>query len=67
MFLHFSYVYDTSDNDSETVLRLNRSKYSKNVISSYLNINSIGNKFDGVRAAIANYVDIFIASETKVN
>ena len=67
MFLYFSYVYDTSDNDSETVLRLNRSKYSKNVICSYLNINSIGNKFDGVRAAIANYVDIFIASETKVN
>ena len=46
-----------SDNDSETALRLNRSKYSKNIFS-YLNINSIRNKFDSVRAIIVNYVDI---------
>ena len=57
----------TSDNDSETTLRLNRSKYSKNIIFSYLNINSIRNKFDSVRAAIVNYVDIFIAAETKID
>ena len=56
-----------SDNDSETALRLNRSKYSKNIIFSYLNINSIRNKFDSVRAAIVNYVDILIAAETKIN
>ena len=49
------------------LLRLNRSKYSKNIIFSYLNINSIRNKFDSVRAAIVNYVDIFIAVETKIN
>ena len=41
----------TSDNGSETALRLNRSKYSKNIFS-YLNINSIRNTFDSVRAAI---------------
>ena len=57
----------TSDNDSEAALRLNRSKYSKNIIFSYLNINSIRNKFDSVRAAIVNYVDILIAAETKIN
>ena len=57
----------TSDNDSETALRLNRSKHSKNIIFSNLNINSIRNKFDNVRAAIVNYVDIFIAAQTKIN
>ena len=29
--------------------------------------NSVRNKFDGVRAALVNYVDIFIAAETKIN
>ena len=56
-----------SDNDSETALRLNRSKYSKNLIFSYLNINFVRNKFDSVRVAIVNYVDTFIAAETKIN
>ena len=60
-------MFMKSDNDSETGLRLNRSKYSKNIIFSYLNINSIRNKFDSVRAAITNYVDILIAAETKIN
>ena len=32
-----------------------------------MNINAIRNKFDSVRAAIVNYVDIFIATETKIN
>ena len=56
-----------TDNDFETALSLNRSKYSKNIIFSYFNINSIRNKFDSVRRAIVNYVDIFIAAETKIN
>ena len=60
-------MFMTNDDDSETALRLNRSKYSKNIILSYLNINSTRNKFDSVRAALLNYVDIFIATETKIN
>ena len=56
----------TNDDDSETALRLNRSKYSKNLFS-YLNINSTRNKSDNFRAALLNYVDIFIATETKIN
>ena len=60
-------MFMKSDNDSETALRLNRSKYSKNIIFSCFNINSIRNKFDSVRAAIVNYVDIVIAAETKIN
>ena len=60
-------MFMTSDNDSETALRLNRSKYSKNIIFSDLNINSIRNKSDNVRAAMVNYVGIFIAAQTKIN
>ena len=56
-----------TDNDFETALSLNRSKYSKNIIFFYLNINSIRNKFDSVKTAIVNYVYIFIAAETKMN
>ena len=51
-----------SDDYSQTALRLNSSKYLKYIIFSYLNINSIRNTFDSVRAAVVNYVDIFIES-----
>ena len=56
----------TSDTDSEIALKLNRSKYSKNIIFSYLNINSIRNRSDSVRVAKFNYVDIFIADEETI-
>ena len=32
-----------------------------------MNINSIRNKFDSVRAAIVHYIDILIAAETKIH
>ena len=32
-----------------------------------MNINSIRNKFDSVSAALVDYVDIFIATVTKIN
>ena len=54
-------------NDYKTALRLNLSKCSKNVIFSYLAITSIRNKFDSVRVALINYVDIFIVTKTKIN
>ena len=60
-------IFRATDNDSETALRLNRSKNSKNIIFSYLNINSIRNTFDSVKAALVDYIDIFIAAETKIN
>ena len=65
--LSTSSLSTATDNDSETTLRLNRSKYSKNITFSYLNVNSIRNKFDSVRAALVDYVDILIAAETKIN
>ena len=46
---------------------MNRSKTSKNIIFSYLNINSIRNTLGGIRAALVNYIDIFIVAETKIN
>ena len=48
-------MFMTSDNDFETALRLNRSKYSKNLIFSYLNINS----------SQGGYSRYFIAAQTK--
>ena len=60
-------MFRATDNDFETDLRLNRSKHSEYMIFSYLNINSIRNKFDSPRAALVNYVDIFIAADTKIN
>ena len=60
-------MFGATDNVSETTLRLNRSKNSKNIVFSYLNTNSIRNKFDSVKGAQVNYVDVFIAAETKIN
>ena len=48
-------------------LKIESFEILKNIIFSYLNINSIRNKFGSVRAALVDYVDIFIAAETKIN
>ena len=56
-----------TDNDSESALKLNHSKNSINIIFSCLNINSIKNKFDNVRAALFNYDNIFTVAETMIN
>ena len=48
-------------------LRLNRSKYSKNIIFSHLNINSIRNKFENLKDVVSNHVDILVSAETKTD
>ena len=53
--------------DFTVTLRLNRSKYSKNIIFSHLNINSIRNKFENLKEVVSNYVDIFVIAEAKIN
>ena len=53
--------------DFTGTLRLNRSKYSKNIIFSHLNVNSIRNKFENVKEVISNYVDIPVIAETKID
>ena len=44
-----------------------RMKYPKNVIISYININSIRNKFDSFSQIIRGIVDILIIAETKLD
>ena len=39
-------------------LKLNRSKYSKNIIFSHLIINSIKNKLQNLKEVVSNHVDI---------
>ena len=53
--------------DFADTLRLNRSKYSKNIILSHLNINSIRNKFENLKEVVSNHVDILAIAETKVD
>ena len=44
-----------------------RLKNPKKVIMGHLNINSIPNKFDGIMDLVANKLDIFLISETKID
>ena len=65
MFMHFSFVQGNwyqfpNDFKIESFGKL------KNIIFSYLNINSM-RKFDRVKGAVVDYINIFIAAETKIN
>ena len=44
-----------------------RKKHPKNVIISYLNINSIRNKFENIMDMIGNNIDVIIFGETKLD
>ena len=41
--------------------------YPNNIIIGHLNINSIRNKFEMLSSSIAQYVDILMLSETKLD
>ena len=56
----------SNEADFTVTLRLNRSKYSKNIFS-HLNINSIRNKFENLKEVTINHVDIFVLAETKID
>ena len=56
----------SNEADFTVTLRLNRSKYSKNIFS-HLNINSIRNKFENLKEVVSNYVDILVIAETKID
>ena len=53
--------------DFTVTLRLNRSKYLKNIVFSHLNINSIRNKFENLKDVVSNHVDILVIAETKID
>ena len=44
-----------------------RCKFPKNIFISYLNINSIRNKFDALGALVSSYFDILSVAETKLD
>ena len=44
-----------------------RIKYPKNVVISYLNINSIRNKFENFSSIIEKHVDVLVIAETKLD
>ena len=56
----------SNEADLTNTLRLNRSKYSKNVIFSHLNINCIRIKFATLKEIVSNNVNILTIGETKI-
>ena len=57
----------SNEADFTDTLSLNRFKYSKNIIFSHLNINSIRSKFENMKEVVSNHVDILVIAETKIN
>ena len=54
-------------NDIFNKLRDFRAKIRKNLIVSYLNINSIRNKFESLKTVVCNNLDIITIAETKLD
>ena len=48
-------------------LQFIREKNRKNVIFSYLNVNSIRNKFEDLKVMVTPFIDIFCVAETKID
>ena len=59
----------TAENESDInlVLRKLRVSYPNNVIIGHLNINSIRNKFEMLQFLLADYIDILMISESKLD
>ena len=57
----------SDENNIKDTLQNYRVNDTKNVIFSYLNINSIRNKFDRLQEIIGQNIDILTMSETKLN
>ena len=53
--------------DDMLVLKNLRVSYPNNIIIGHLNINSIRNKFEMLSMSVAQYVDILMLSETKLD
>ena len=54
---------------SDTVAKLNemRCKHPKNIILSYININSIRNKLSNLETLVGDLVDVLSIAETKID
>ena len=53
--------------DDMLVLKNLRVSYPNNIIIGHLNVNSICNKFEMLSLSVAQYVDILMLSETKLD
>ena len=61
---------ETPKNNSEDdmlVLKNLRISYPNNIIIGHLKMNSIRNKFEMLNSSVAQYVDILMLSETKLD
>ena len=56
----------TANTDISQILKGLRLSNPKNVILSYLNVNSIRNKFENLREIIKQNVDVLAVAETKI-
>ena len=56
----------TAKIDISQILKGLRLSNPKNVILSYLNVNSIRNKFENLREIIKQNVDVLAVAETKI-
>ena len=70
-FFFFSQIDSETPNnnslDDILVLKNLRVSYPNNIIIGHLNINSIRNKFEMLSLSVAQYVDILMLSETKLD
>ena len=57
----------TAEIDISQILKGLRLSNPKNVILSYLNVNSIRNKFENLREIIKQNVDVLAVAETKID
>ena len=42
-------------------------KFTKNLFFGHLNVNSVRNKFEGIKFLIKNKLDVFLVSKCKLN
>ena len=57
----------SNEADLTNTLWLNRSKYAKNIIFCYLNIDSNRHKFENLQEVVRNHDDILVIAETKID
>ena len=53
--------------EDESYLKKLRTKHPKNILFGYVNINSLGNKFEYLEEIIKNMFDVFLVSECKLD
>ena len=56
-----------AENDPTKLLKNMKDTNVDRIIIAHLNINSIRNKFDALKTMIADNIDIFLMSETKLD